>query len=155
MTQIDDLTERLASLEDTLANLGLGDLPVKQIQDKLEQDWQPNAQSLLGSNSITPTMLNFDVLQLAVAGQLALDVFVANATLTWPGATTVSNTITVNHNLGRAPQLVLPVIVNAPNPFSVIACFNFTTTTFQARGNFETFAPANTRTDQFRWIAIG
>lgn len=99
----DELIARLADLEEWRKNLKVADLPIKQIQDKMEQDWQPNAQTLLGAKSITAPMLGFDVtdeLDFKVAAG------VAPAAMTWPGTSPRSTNLTLPHGLNKTPVYV-------------------------------------------------
>ncbi|MGZ6854888.1 MAG: hypothetical protein ACXVGC_12640 [Mycobacteriaceae bacterium] len=57
-----DFTDRIAALEDRLANLTLGDLPLAALQRKLENDWQPDAAVLLQPNSISSDQLQAGIL---------------------------------------------------------------------------------------------
>lgn len=58
----EELKARVETLEDELAavrdrKLALGDLPLKSLQNHLEQRWHPNASVLLGPACITPEMI--------------------------------------------------------------------------------------------------
>jgi hypothetical protein len=55
MSAYDDLLERVVALEQR--DLTLSDLPIADIQRKLENDWQPEGSTLLSANSITVDQL--------------------------------------------------------------------------------------------------
>ena len=94
-----------------------------------------------------------------LAAQRAWKVTVGTGTITWPGGSFISNTITVTHGLGVTP--VVTVVVSTGGSFGltaipVLAATTLTSTTFAATvvtvdGN----TPAGTSTTTFYWIAVG
>jgi hypothetical protein len=145
MADVGSFEARLAALE-AAKSIDLADLPIAALQRRLEQDWQPDANTLLqgGSGSIT----------------LLRDVAFGTDTLTFPPvAVSLSNTKTVKHGLEGQPRLVfcqafVPVgngvtraLVIEPDDST------FTTTQFQCRGFFPSGATSN-GTWSFCWLAI-
>lgn len=55
MSALDDLIERVEALEQRA--IGVNDLPIQQLQDRLEQDWSPSPDVLLPNNSISRSLL--------------------------------------------------------------------------------------------------
>lgn len=68
MTQFDDFAERLAAMEERLANLQVGDLPIGPLQKKLEADWHPNGGVLLEPKSVGLEQLQYRTIVGAVTG---------------------------------------------------------------------------------------
>jgi hypothetical protein len=94
-----DLLDRIDALE--AKTLSVGDLPLKALQSKLEQDWQPSASLLLGSKSVTAPMLA------ATLSDLGLKIVggTANCLPTGPATADTSPTV-VAHGLGAMPTSV-------------------------------------------------
>jgi hypothetical protein len=116
MNPMDDLLARLADLEEWRNNLSIGDLPVKQIQDKLEQDWQPNAQTLLGAKSITKTMLGFDP-----NDNLPFELNGGIAAIVWPGGSRLSSVTTQAHGLSGTPTTAVATPISNTNMVPVVS----------------------------------
>jgi hypothetical protein len=82
----DELLERLTKVEAALkGGVDIRDLPMRQIQDRLELDWQPDAGLLLGSD--LPRGGKTDVTIVASAG-----------------------TATIGHGLARLPTAVVACV---------------------------------------------
>jgi hypothetical protein len=75
-----ELLERVEALED--ARLTLKDLPLADLQRKLETSWQPNANELLQAGTATRALLDGVI-------------HTGTVNATWPGGSVESNVIFV------------------------------------------------------------
>jgi hypothetical protein len=80
-------------------------------------------------------------------------------TLSWStGALTSASDVLITHGLGRTPKCVLATIrfsgSDPDNLPAIIVAFNYTATTFSARGRRSAAVPAP-YTSTFDWIAVG
>jgi hypothetical protein len=146
------LEQRVAALEQR--ELKLRDLPLKQLLDKLEQDWTPDARTLLLKKSIDAdkladaTVQSF--LQLLVAADVSLAYSTNTAVFT---AANVSAVKTVTHGLGATPALVL--VSSTGGAYNVVyATNNVGGTTFDVQAETASGAVV-TYTGTFYWLAIG
>jgi hypothetical protein len=71
-----EMTERLFYMERLLANPSVENLPVAELQRKLEQTWVPNPQTLLAAGTVTPD----------------LEATVPHVVVTRPGVQSIANT---------------------------------------------------------------
>lgn len=147
-----EILDRLAALEGR--SLTVADLPLKPLQDKLEQDWQPQASVLLGSNSVTTAMLAAGVAIPGTIKELAAGI----ASVDWPGAAVISNfSLAIPHHLDVAPDGVLltPIGQVGTGPtFAWSEGLAATTFTFRASTGAGGFTPAATTTQNYIWLAV-
>jgi hypothetical protein len=133
----DPYEERLAALE--AAEIAVSDLPWSHIKRKLEQDWQPDAHTLLAGGSLTVDMLS---------GALTF----GSDTVTWGGASPSSANLSVLHGLGRVPAAVL---LTSRSNVIVFAETARTISTFQVSARtVDGSSPAAATTVDFYWLAI-
>lgn len=120
------LIERAAKLRP----LKLDDLPLANLQQHLEQNWEPEASVLLGTG-------------LPRGGRDSV-VF---------AAATLSATLTVAHGLGRLPLSVVATAYASPSVEQIPLCntHNWTDTSFNINAEVDT---AYTGSIQFSWIAL-
>jgi hypothetical protein len=133
MTEFDDLRARLAALEGT-------DLPDtwSRLKRKLEQDWQPDANTLLAGGSI-------GIDDLSAALTFGIDAVV------WGGASRLTAVLTVLHGLGRQPTNIQ---LSSSSSNTHLAWSNLTPTSFDVTGNtIDGTSPAAATTRDFSWEA--
>lgn len=100
----------------------------------------------------------FEALAKAVPGYggLAVEERFGVSILTWPGATTISGTLTVTHGLGRAPVNVQATTKGILGEVLCAEAGNYTATTFDLHAQFVAgFTPAAAATFQVAWRAVG
>ena len=113
-------------------------LPWSQLMRKLEQSWQPDAESLLAPGSIT-----IDALSSALT-------FGVN-TVVWAGVLTTTNVLTVLHGLGRQPTNIQ---ITSANNNTHVAYSNITLTSFDVTGRtVDGSVPAAAVAVNFSWEA--
>lgn len=134
-----DFLTRLEALE--ARQLALADLPLAALQRKLEQDWLPEADVLLGDASITPAMLTgVDFADLPLRVGTGTCVFTAS---------TLSSAVTITHGLGRVPQFI--VTQSLDRAAKVSPAVGATLTDFSASGKYDTSVTGNVF---FYWMVI-
>jgi hypothetical protein len=99
--------ERLERLEKLLAEptkVKVNDLPIADLQRKLEKQWQPDGSLLLIPGSVTSELAGRGVvIRPTSTTPEPTKIEFGNAAFVWPGAVGVQN-IVVNHNLGVVPS---------------------------------------------------
>jgi len=138
------LEARVAALEQR--TITVPDLPMRALLHKLEQNWQPDAATLLQGGSLTVDLLTA-ALKFGVG------------TITWPGGSPRSSNLTVTHGLGRTPTSVLIVantgVGGSGTVFPVYAALSLTTTTFVSTAVTSNESnPAAAASAGFYWLAI-
>jgi hypothetical protein len=139
----DQLLERFEKLETMVkGGVDLKDLPMRELQDKLELDWQPNPALLLGSIVQPPPG----------DGERVVNGGVDQATIVGSGGT-----VTISHGLGRTPLSAVACLTlggSLGNGGDVeVVTGNFTAGTFDAIVQF--FGGAFAGTASVSWIAFG
>ena len=79
---------------------------------------------------------------------------IGSGTVTWPGATPISDPVTVDHGLGSTPRAVL--VTGNTNQGEVVAfqAYGKTSTQFQVEGEFvRGFMPGAGAASGFDWVA--
>lgn len=99
MTAFDDLVTRIAALEDAV-NGGSADLI-----NTIAQAFQGDPTQFILPNSLTPDYIATNYLKLLTTTALSLSG--GASTAVFPGAQAFSNAVTIAHNLGVIPQIVL------------------------------------------------
>lgn len=86
-----------------------------------------------------------------------LSMRVATGTLTWPGSSQLSSTVTVTHGCPFTPLLVLGGTTGDPGAANVIGvdCHTFGATTFKAQAKYDPTTPTTGHTEAFAWVAFG
>jgi hypothetical protein len=134
MTEFDD---RIAAVE---ARLEGSDVPDSwsRLMRKLEQGWQPDAETLLAAGSIT-----IDSLSSALT--------FGGGTVEWPGGSPLTTVLTVRHGLERQPTNVQ---LTATGSNINLWWSGATTTTFDVEGaTIDGSSPAALTARGFSWEA--
>ncbi len=108
---LETLMERIEKLEKR--NIGLDDLPIANLQRRLEQRWQPNAGVLLSPKSVTDELMDNTPLRV-VANKRTIprlvNFFVTN--VTWAGGATLAD-VTTDHGHGKQPSAILATTLSS------------------------------------------
>ncbi len=102
---LEALMARIEKLEKR--NIGLDDLPLANLQRRLEQRWQPNAGVLLSPKSVTDELMDNTPLRVVTNKRTIprlVNFFPSDAT--WPGGATVVE-VTIAHGHGKQPSVIL------------------------------------------------
>lgn len=76
--------------------------------------------------------------------------------LTWPGGSSTSDTITVDHDLGAIPESVQATLFNSTSYVAFRVAAGPTDTQFQISGRtIDGSTPLVSQTDDFYWWAVG
>lgn len=129
MTAFDDLLARVAALE--TGTIGLDDLPIAQLQRRLEQQWLGDA-----IHTVAPQNWRVGV-----------------ATVTWPGGAPDSTATVVSHGLDSVPTIVLATPDRTMWTSAIAGDRNTTTFKVDAR-TLDGTSPAAASTQSIYWLAI-
>lgn len=100
-----ELVQRLTTLEQR--EIGLNDLPLRELQNQLEQEWQPDGGVLLLDHSVTKQKLADGVPILDGDNDFSGD-------NTFSGATTFDGAATFNDTLTVAGAFIIPYVTSLP-----------------------------------------
>lgn len=90
-------------------------------------------------------------------GGQSLGIRVGTGTLTFPGASIFTSTLTVTHGLGRTPVVAFVVPMQGAATYIIVPeTFSYTNTTFQVNAaTSDNSTPAAATTKTIGWVAIG
>lgn len=142
-----ELIDRLEALEKK--TIALPDLPLAQLQNKLELDWQPDPNILFAAGSISEALLGFTPLT-----DLPFKLDCGADAVTWSG-TPASGTTTIAHNLGDKPTAILLTNVGTTNMvLRVVGGATTTTDQFQVSAATRDGSSPSGSQSFFYWFAL-
>lgn len=117
------------------------------------QDVQYNFEKLLARFPITSADLGAGAVKTPSTGLRTLGW--GQGTLTWPGGSVTSNTITITHSLGGTPLALDCNLFGGANHVTFRVSPSPTNTTFDVSARTtDGVSPPNTQADPFYWIGV-